>query len=404
MLHIVKIVHQIQGFTNRTIILIDDPVYKSLYIRALELQNINCEYTFLDVSKNNISLNTTPNLVIIICKRAYRVKPPFLQNTQYIFFKQFNVNTNNNVLDTPILKPGDLYMNTSLFLYNPNENIPILRCVPPDHIYKTHKMYFNKYHVFEDQHMFLLKSLLKLCKYHDTNHETYLLKKDIQYHHSNLQQNKIPQLCTINSTTVTKFQSKHDTCTICLGPFKQARQLECGHVFCKLCLYQYIKHFTSCPLCRNPIHKQYETFICSRPFFDQQFTNHIIQSTTKHKKCDILCKYLNILRDQLPVQEPIYIYTQDHNILTDIQKQCNDSCLYSFYKHQIYDSITRKHIIITELDEMFLTFLNNHIHGHLHIHGIVVYEHTVEELCLSSIYTRTILMGQFERKKKDHFI
>jgi hypothetical protein len=41
-------------------------------------------------------------------------------------------------------------------------------------------------------------------------------------------------------------------CPICFDPPKQVTSTECGHLFCRSCLFKALKERRNCPLCRRP--------------------------------------------------------------------------------------------------------------------------------------------------------
>ena len=51
--------------------------------------------------------------------------------------------------------------------------------------------------------------------------------------------------------------NEDDICPICLDPVKEAVRTDCGHLFCRMCLTQYmhkasVSGVLSCPVCRKP--------------------------------------------------------------------------------------------------------------------------------------------------------
>ncbi|XP_057607825.1 E3 ubiquitin ligase TRIM40 isoform X2 [Chionomys nivalis] len=51
--------------------------------------------------------------------------------------------------------------------------------------------------------------------------------------------------------------NEEDICPICLDPVKEAARTDCGHLFCRMCLIQYmdkasVSGVLSCPVCRKP--------------------------------------------------------------------------------------------------------------------------------------------------------
>ncbi|KAH0504673.1 Tripartite motif-containing protein 40 [Microtus ochrogaster] len=51
--------------------------------------------------------------------------------------------------------------------------------------------------------------------------------------------------------------NEEDICPICLDPVKEAVRTDCGHLFCRMCLTQYmdkasVSGVLSCPVCRKP--------------------------------------------------------------------------------------------------------------------------------------------------------
>lgn len=54
---------------------------------------------------------------------------------------------------------------------------------------------------------------------------------------------------------VTTSEETYDTneCPICIGPQENKLRIACGHVFCTICIDEWLKQNNTCPVCRTPL-------------------------------------------------------------------------------------------------------------------------------------------------------
>ena len=64
-------------------------------------------------------------------------------------------------------------------------------------------------------------------------------------------------------------------CSICLDVVKEPKKLSCSHVFCKLCIDNWIKIKKSCPCCRTMICKKLAKKQCKIENENEKFLEHL---------------------------------------------------------------------------------------------------------------------------------
>lgn len=93
---------------------------------------------------------------------------------------------------------------------------------------------------------------------------------------------KIDDTDLATSETGKKFKALSDSCTseltccICYNLFVEPTVLECGHNFCKRCLYEWLAKNHSCPLCRKKL---------SKGSYPNRSIETILNSYVQHVSC-----------------------------------------------------------------------------------------------------------------------
>jgi len=64
-------------------------------------------------------------------------------------------------------------------------------------------------------------------------------------------------------------------CSVCLDVVKDPKELSCSHVFCKLCIDNWLKINKSCPCCRTIICKTLTRTQCKIQKENEKFLEHL---------------------------------------------------------------------------------------------------------------------------------
>lgn len=64
-------------------------------------------------------------------------------------------------------------------------------------------------------------------------------------------------------------------CSICLDHVKEPKELSCSHIFCKLCITNWLKIHKSCPYCRKVICKKLNKMEYKIQQDNERFLKHL---------------------------------------------------------------------------------------------------------------------------------
>lgn len=64
-------------------------------------------------------------------------------------------------------------------------------------------------------------------------------------------------------------------CSVCLDVIKEPKELSCKHVFCQLCIENWLKINKSCPCCRTMICKKLTRTQCKIQKENEKFLEHL---------------------------------------------------------------------------------------------------------------------------------
>jgi rubrerythrin len=137
--------------------------------------------------------------------------------------------------------------------------------------------------------------------------------------------NKIENQINKIADLTERIKSLDKNCAICMDNLENPIMLECTHLYCGKCIFQWIKSNTNCPYCRTPISK-FNNLVA--------IVNNNKKENTNNQEVEILTKedtFIKIIKNKQDGK--FIVFTKNDNGFEMIKKKLNDEEItYEFLK------------------------------------------------------------------------